>query len=185
MGTLAGESPLIVHNIALIGMRGAGKTSVARGLATALQRPHADSDEWIEQTTRQSIREIFATRGEAEFRRLEQLALAELLAVDDRIISVGGGAVLSPDNRALLSRRAFCIWLQAAPESLHQRISADDRSVTLRPALTALSPLDELRKISMERAPLYAAVAHHAERTDDADCDTIAARLVEVIRLRR
>lgn len=145
-------------NLVLIGLRGSGKTSVARVLAQRLQRTGIDSDEWLENQTHARIGDLLRTRGDAEFRRLEQAALAEILKQPGQVVSVGGGAVLAEENRRLL-RSASCVWLTAPTDVLLARIQADPHSAATRPALTALSPAAELQLLSDQRAPLYRELA--------------------------
>ena len=103
--------------------------------------------------------DIFARSGEHEFRRIESQALARALAGEGRVISAGGGAVLSEDNRRLMRARARCVWLTAEPRELLQRLEADGRTATLRPPLTAHPPEQEIAEILATRGPLYASIA--------------------------
>lgn len=163
-------------------MRGAGKTTVAGLLANLLARPCHDTDLLIEAESGRTIRDWFETSGEAAFRRVESETLRRLLDHTGQIISVGGGAVLSAENRARMKSAAWCVWLRAAPETLFQRLSADPRTHLLRPALTGLSLADELRLLAGQRDPLYAGLADHVVDTDPVDSARIAKQLAEVIR---
>lgn len=146
-------------NVVLIGPRGSGKSSVGRMLAERLGWPLADTDREIELAVGAAVREIFAQRGESGFRALERDAIARLAHVRSHVISVGGGAVLKPDNRRALRAAGVVVWLTATPEELLRRIEADAASAATRPALTAYSGLDEIRHLLAAREPLYAEIA--------------------------
>lgn len=156
---------LTARNIILLGARGCGKTSVGRELACRLGRPFVDTDEQIEARTGRVIRDIFAEDGEPAFRRLETEAIAAATRGQRQVISVGGGAVLSDRNRAMLRAAGVCIWLTAPAEELCRRIQADPGSAARRPPLTARAGLDEVRHLLAERERLYAATAHHVVST--------------------
>lgn len=154
------------RNIVLIGLRGSGKTSVARELAGRLQRMHIDTDELIQRRAQASISELFAAIGEAGFRALEQAAIADALGGDGRVISVGGGAVQTAENRELLQSRASCVWLTAPVEVLLERVRSDPLTASTRPTLTGLNPLDEMRSLLAGRGPLYRELATCIVDTD-------------------
>lgn len=166
----------------LIGLRGAGKTTVARLLGETLSRPHYDTDALIEAESGRTIRDWFESSGEAEFRRVESDILRRLLERSGQIISVGGGAVLTEENRVRMKSAAWCVWLRAQPGALQRRLLADPRTPLTRPALTGLPLPDELRLLAEQRDPLYAALADHVVDTDDRDSAQIAAHLAELIR---
>lgn len=170
--------------MALIGYRGCGKTSVGRIVARRLGRPFVDTDERIESRAGRTIREIFATDGEPYFRTLEREALVAALAAPLQVISLGGGAVLSADNRADLESAATCVWLTAEIDTLVARVRADPRSAERRPALTGDDLVDEVRRLLDERVPYYAALAAARidttgltiEQAAHAVCRAVAAR---------
>jgi shikimate kinase len=168
-------------NLILIGYRGCGKSSVGRRLATRLGWAFVDTDELIEAATGKSIRAIFEQEGEASFRQREAaifeqegeasfrqreaVVVAQVASGTRQVVSVGGGAVLVPENRAHLQAAGLCVWLTAPAEELLRRIQADPRSVAMRPALTAASALDEIRHLLGQREPLYASLAEHVVQT--------------------
>ena len=119
-------------NIVLIGYRGTGKTSVARELATRLDRPWFDADEELERTAGKSIAEIFAEGGEPAFRDWESLVVTRLAEQRGVILATGGGAILRAENRAALARHGRMVWLQASPETIHARIQADAATAARR-----------------------------------------------------
>jgi len=153
-------------SIILIGYRGCGKTAVGRELACRLRRPFIDTDEEIERRSGQSIRDLFQTRGEPAFRRLERDLIREVVRRRRCVISVGGGAVLDDDNVARLRSAGVCIWLTAAPEELLRRMVADPDNAARRPPLTDSDPLEEVRALLAQRTPRYESLADHTVPTD-------------------
>src|ERR1700739_3911895 len=118
--------------VALIGFMGAGKTTVGRALAKRLRWNFFDLDDVIEQREQRSIAEIFASSGEAGFRRMESMALRTLLqdrpTGSDLILALGGGAFIQPENRALLSEaRAITVLLEAPLEELRRRCTSEQK----------------------------------------------------------
>jgi shikimate kinase len=153
--------------IALIGYRGCGKTTVAREIAAITGAAFVDTDEEITRCAGRSIAEIFATDGEAAFRRMEAEVIARTVDSPPKAISVGGGAILDQINIARLRRVATVVYLTAEPEELWRRVSADFTTDTSRPALTPLAGPEEVRKVLTQRAPLY-------ERAADFMVDTMS-----------
>lgn len=143
----------------LVGLRGAGKSTVGAALARATGRPFLDLDRAIEDRAGRTLRALFAEDGEAAFRALEQEALGEALRLIPRLVlATGGGVVLAADNRALLRDHAV-IYLHAPPELLAARVSADPRSAEDRPPLTPGGPLAEAHALYAARDPLYREVS--------------------------
>jgi shikimate kinase len=170
-------------NVILIGLRGSGKSSVAELLAKRLGWVHVDTDELVEQQAGCSIREIFERHGEVHFRTLETQALEQVARGQRQVISVGGGAILAEHNRRLLRGAGVCIWLTAPPEELHRRLLADARTASLRPPLTDLPGLEEMRQSLQTREPWYAATADHAVDTSGRTIAEVAAAVVELVSL--
>lgn len=155
----APSRPLIV----LLGLRGAGKTTVGRRLAKRLKRPFVELDSRIERAAGLSLREIFSLHGEDYYRRLEREALEQLVRESltpaarhtrPPVVATGGGIVASPDAMALLARHAVTIWLRAEPEDHWQRVimHQGDR----RPMENQPQAMEALRALHARRAPLYA-----------------------------
>jgi shikimate kinase len=145
-------------NVVLIGYRGSGKTTVGRLVATRLGKKFVDADEVIIAKSGKSIREIFAAGGEAEFRRLEMQAIAELAKSEDHIIAVGGGAVTRSENRKSLAGSKI-VYLRCEAGELHQRISGDPATSDNRPSLTHLGGgIEEIEALLRQREPIYRAV---------------------------
>lgn len=143
------------QNIFLVGLMGAGKTSVGRMLAKRINRTFYDTDAEIERVTGVKIPVIFDIEGEAGFRAREEKMVEKLTAMDGIVLATGGGAVLSPANRALLKRHGRVIYLRAAPEDLWRRTRRDRN----RPLLQTANPLARLRELHAQRDPLYTEVA--------------------------
>lgn len=143
-------------NIYLVGLMGAGKTTVGRQLAKRLGRPFYDSDHEIVERTGVPIPMIFEIEGEEGFRRREAQAIAELTAESDIVLATGGGVVLNPENRARLHDTGWVVYLNVPPALLFER-TRHDRN---RPLLRVPDPLRKLEELHRQRDPLYREVAH-------------------------
>lgn len=139
------------RNLFLIGLMGAGKTTVGRALARRLGKTFHDSDREIETRTGVRVAHIFEIEGEDGFRRREAETIERLTALDDIVLATGGGAVLDPANRERLRTRGFVIYLHAHPRELWQR-TRHDRT---RPLLQNVDPRQRLELLYAERDPLY------------------------------
>jgi len=150
------EAPWATRTIALVGLMGAGKSTVGRRLAQALGRPFIDSDAEIEKAAGLSVADIFALHGEADFRRGERAVLERLLSGAPHVLATGGGAYLNEDTRTMMRQHAVTIWLNADLETLWKRVSRRDHRPLLRQAnaKTILSDLFEARKPIYEKADL-------------------------------
>ncbi len=142
-------------SIVLIGMMGAGKSSVGRLLARRTGLARFDTDEWIVSKTGMSIADIFEREGETGFRELETSALNELHPAGSAVIVTGGGIVLREENVKLLKRLGFVVWLEAEEDILLERASR----VGNRPLLQTENPRGSLSEMLRVRAPLYAGAA--------------------------
>jgi shikimate kinase len=142
-------------NIFLVGLMGAGKTTVGRMLARRLKLRFFDSDQEIERRCGVKVPVIFEIEGEAGFRVREEQALAELTALEGIVLATGGGAVLVADSRRRLAARGTVVYLNASPEDLFQRVRHDRN----RPLLATPDPLARLRELHAERDALYRSVA--------------------------
>jgi shikimate kinase len=140
------------RTIALVGLMGVGKTSVGKRLATAIGLPFRDADEAIEQAAGRTISEIFANRGEAEFRAGERRVIARLLDEPPHVLATGGGAFAQPETRALLKARAITVWLQADIAVLARRVGRKDT----RPLISGQDPVTVLTALAEARYPAYA-----------------------------
>jgi shikimate kinase len=165
-------------HVVLVGMMGAGKTTIGRGVAEALGRPLVDSDEQVEARTGRTVREIFETDGEPAYRALEREALrAALDAPEPAVIAAAGGVVLDPVNRMALAAAGTVVWLRADPAVLAARVDNDQDH---RPLL-ADDPDGTLRRLDAERRALYAEVADHVVDVDDLDPDQAAAAVLALV----
>lgn len=147
------------QGLALVGLRGTGKSSVGRILADRLGRPFADADVELEAASGRSIPSIFAEFGEPCFRDWEERMLGELTTRPELILATGGGVVLRELNRKRLREFGFVVWLTADPALLADRLLANPRALANRPALTAAGTIAELADVLEIRAPLYREVA--------------------------
>jgi shikimate kinase len=138
--------------IVLVGLMGAGKSSIGRRLAQALALPFVDADNEIETAAGATIEEIFARDGEAIFRNGERRVIARLLDGPTHVLATGGGAFMDPATRDLIRTRAISIWLRGDLELLLARVSRRNN----RPLLKAGDPRAVLAKLMEERHPVYA-----------------------------
>lgn len=150
-----------LERIVLVGFMGAGKTAVGRRLAELLGWEFVDSDLVIEESTGRSVRELFATEGEAEFRRLEQSTVAALLARRQVVIATGGGWPVRPGGLEGVPEGSATIWLQVTIDEVLRRVGDDSgRPLLDRPDAQAFA-VDLLRT----RAKRYALADHYADTT--------------------
>lgn len=148
----AAEGIVLDRTVALVGLMGAGKTTVGRRLAGALQLPFADADDAIVSAAGRSVEDIFAERGECEFRRGERQVIARLLAGPPHVLATGGGAFIDARTRALMKERAISIWLKAPLDVLMKRVAKRDT----RPLLKEDDPQAVMRRLLADREPIYA-----------------------------
>jgi shikimate kinase len=151
----APAQPLGAANIFLVGLMGAGKTSVGKLLARRLRKTFFDCDMEIERVTGVRVPVIFEIEGEAGFRLRESRMLAELTRGHDIVLATGGGAILTAENRRILSSNGIVVYLRATPHDLWQR-TRHDRN---RPLLQIADPLAKLTELHAERDPLYREIA--------------------------
>ena len=147
--------PEIKHNIYLVGMPGAGKSTVGRALAKCLHLTFVDADQAITDRTGVAIATIFELEGEAGFRQREATLIDELSARSDIVVATGGGVVLRESNRALLRATGAVVYLRAKIDDLWARTKHDSK----RPLLCAENPRAVLASMLEIREPLYAEVA--------------------------
>ncbi|RUN75204.1 shikimate kinase [Sphingomonas sp. TF3] len=138
--------------IVLVGLMGAGKSTVGRRLAIRLGLPFVDADTEIETAAGMSIPDIFDRFGEAYFRDGERRVIARLMEGERRVIATGGGAFVDPQTRAAILERGFAVWLDAKPSVLVERVSRRDT----RPLLRGRDPLAVLEELARVRNPFYA-----------------------------
>lgn len=147
--------------VVLVGPPGAGKSTIGRRLARELGVELVDTDAWIEAETGRTIADIFATDGEAEFRRIEERVVRQAVSGDHAVVSLGGGAVLSAATRALLRDRTV-VYLEISVAEGLRRTGAG----TTRPLLNGADPDAQYRQLMRQRRPLYREVASVRVRAD-------------------
>ena len=140
------------RTIVLVGLMGAGKTTVGRRLASALGMPFKDADHEIEHAAGQTVSEIFEKYGEDHFRDGERKVIARLVSGEPCVLATGGGAFMNEETRALIKAKAVSVWLKAELELLFERVMRRDT----RPLLRTGDPRDILGKLMEERYPAYA-----------------------------
>jgi shikimate kinase len=168
---LIGTRPLV-----LIGMMGAGKTTVGRRLAARLGRRFVDSDEEIEKAAGMTIEEIFKTRGEADFRAGEVRVIGRLLADSAIVLGTGGGAFINAETRAAVKRLAVSVWIKADFELLFQRVSRRSN----RPLLKTANPRETLMGLIEARYPIYAE-ADVTVVSRDVPQDQVASEVIDAV----
>jgi len=161
------------ENIFLIGLMGAGKTSVGRILARRLGKTFYDVDHEIERSTGVKVPVIFEIEGEAGFRARESKVLSALVARRNIVLATGGGAVLAETNRRLLAQNGFVIYLRAGANDLWLR-TRHDRN---RPLLQTADPRAKLRELLAQRDPLYREIAHLVVETGNQSVNSLVHRL--------
>jgi shikimate kinase len=162
-------------NLYLVGMMGAGKTTIGRLLGRRLKLPFLDCDHEIERRCGVKVPLIFDIEGEGGFRARETQVLAELTALEGVVLATGGGAVLAEANRRRLAAGGTVVYLCARPEDLYERVRQDRN----RPLLATADPLARLRELYLQRDPLYREVADLIVDTGRQSVQSLARSLVE------
>jgi shikimate kinase len=172
-----GQLPNPPGSIFLVGMMGAGKTSVGRALSRRTGKPFHDSDHVIEERTGVKIPVIFEIEGEAGFRARECAVLEELTALPEIVLATGGGAVLNERNREHLRSRGTVVYLRASVRDLLNR-TRHDRN---RPLLQTADPKARLTELFEARDPLYRETAHVTIDTGSQSLTSLVARLHQML----
>lgn len=168
------------ERIALIGLRGAGKTTLGQLTAQALAVPFVELDREIERASGMELSEIFATHGQAMFRQLERQCLDAIIARFDRaVIATGGSLVTEPATYDRLLSSCFVVWLSATPDEHMGRVLAQG---DLRPMADGPQAMDDLRAILDSRRPLYAKANAMVDTSDKTDAQAFAALLGVIAR---
>lgn len=165
-------------NIFLVGMMGAGKTTVGRALAHKMQMRFLDTDKALVERTGVPVATVFEIEGEEGFRRRESSVLAEIAAGDDCIIATGGGAVLAEENRRVMRENGTVIYLRARVADLWERTRHD----TTRPLLATPDPRAMLARLLEERDALYREAAHVVVETGAQSASALAMRVMAALR---
>jgi shikimate kinase len=171
------KSPAITRPIVLIGLMGAGKSTVGRRLAKKLGLKFIDSDDEIEKAAGCSIEDIFERFGEAEFRQGEKRVLERLLDEAPKVLATGGGAFMNDNIRARILTKSTAVWLRAGLESLFERTSRRGG----RPLLKTADPRKTLENLINERYPVYGKAPIIID-TDDETLDSTVERIVDALK---
>jgi shikimate kinase len=164
------------RTVVMVGMMGAGKSSVGRRLATRLGLPFVDADAEIEQAANATINEIFDRHGEAYFRDGERRVIRRLLDGAPKVLATGGGAFMQPETRAAIKGNAISIWLKADRDLILSRVKRRSN----RPLLKTGDPEAVIDRLMAERHPVYAEADIHIQSRDvahDLVIDDILAAL--------
>ncbi len=164
-------------SVVLIGLMGAGKTSVGRRLAARLDLPFADADGEIEEAAGKTISDIFEEHGEAYFRDGERRVIARLLRSGPQVLATGGGAYMTSETRSNISKGGLSVWLKADVDLLTKRV----RKRNTRPLLRGRNPRTVLTKLMKERYPVYAGADITVE-TKDVPHEVIVSEIILALR---
>jgi shikimate kinase len=162
--------------IVLVGLMGAGKSTIGKRLAKRLGMAFLDSDDEIEKAAGQTITEMFARYGEPSFRDGERRVISRLVGGEPKVIATGGGAFMDPQTRTLIVEKTISVWLDAEPATLAHRVSRRDH----RPLLRGKDPLAVLRELAAVRNPVYAQAALHI-RSEEAPHERTVERIIEAL----
>lgn len=163
------------ENIYLVGLMGAGKTTIGRQLARTLKLPFYDSDKAIEESTGVDIPTIFEFEGEEGFRDREQKMIQQLTKMDGIVLATGGGAILREENRQLLKENGFIVYLQCSVDRILERTRRD----TQRPLLNTAEPRERIELLFAQREPLYLACADYKIDTGILQSKVVVNHILE------
>lgn len=164
-------------NIILVGLMGAGKSTIGRNLARQLGKEFYDSDRVIEERTGVDIATIFEIEGEQGFRDREEQVINELCRMDNIVLATGGGSILREVNRKNMRKHGHVIYLRTTAEMLYSRIRYDKS----RPLMQTKSPLDTLKNLLKDREPFYMEVADTIITTGKQKATAIVKRVEEAL----
>ncbi|WP_031433846.1 shikimate kinase AroK [Methylomarinum vadi] len=165
-------------NIYLIGLMGAGKTTIGRQLAKSLKMPFYDSDKAIEDQTGVTIPTIFEYEGEEGFRCREQSVIEQLTGLNGIVLATGGGAIIKERNREALQRHGFVVYLRCSVDKILQRTRRDNK----RPLLNTANPRERLEALYAEREPLYLSCADYQIDTGIMPSKIVVKKILQEFR---
>lgn len=166
-----------MKNIALVGFMGTGKTAVSRAFAEKLGMKYVSTDDLIEKKEKTGIREIFAEKGEAYFRKAEKNIIREASLMKGVVIDAGGGAVIDLENVENLKKHAILVCLWAEPEVILERT----KKYTHRPLLSAGDGLAKIKELLDRRKPFYERADYHV-RTSRMTVDRVVSEIQRVVK---
>jgi shikimate kinase len=166
------------ENIYLVGLMGAGKTTIGRQLAKSLSVPFYDSDKAIEESTGVDIPTIFEFEGEEGFRYREQKMIQQLTQLEGIVLATGGGAILREENRRLLKENGFIVYLQCSVDRILERTRRD----TQRPLLKTENPRERIESLFAQREHLYLSCADYIIDTGIMQSKTVVNHILEEYR---
>ena len=169
-------------NIALIGYRCTGKTTVGEILARDLERVFLDTDALIEERAGCSIETLISTKGWDHFRQVEKGLVQEISMRDNLVIATGGGVVMDEENVKNLKENAWIVWLNGRPEVLKERMGKEQRSGKGRPSLTGADPLSEIEGVLSIRKPFYERAGHLTVDTSNLSIRETAVLIMKTIK---
>jgi len=164
------------RNIVLVGMMGAGKSSIGKRLAERLDLNFVDADTEIETAAGKTIPEIFAEHGEPYFREGERRVIARILDSHGQVLATGGGAIMNVETRTRVAARAVSVWLKADAETLMHRV----RKRSNRPLLRTADPEATLRGLMEQRHPIYA-LADVTVLSREVPHEVIVSEIIEAL----
>lgn len=167
------------ENIYLIGLMGAGKTTIGRQLARSLRLPFYDSDKAIEENTGVDIATIFEYEGEDGFRKREKQMIQRLTAIKGIVLATGGGVILSEENRNLLINNGFVVYLQCSVQRVLERTRKDN----MRPLLQTDNPKERLEQLFEQRESLYLSCADYKIDTGERQTKVVIREILKAYQL--
>lgn len=169
------------NNIILVGLMGAGKSTIGKNLAKRLKKDFYDSDRIIEERTGVDISTIFEIEGEHGFRDREEQVIAELCEMKNIVLATGGGCILSENNRKNMMKGGHVVYLRTSADLLYSRIRFDKS----RPLMQTKSPLDTLKTLLNNREPYYMEVSDTVIMTGKQKINTLVKKVEGVLKERR
>lgn len=179
---LSNNDPNIIKplcNVVLVGFMGTGKTSIGKRVAHSLGFTFVDTDELIVKSAGKAITKIFSENGEDYFRELESQILQNCGEHTKQVISTGGGIVLREENRQLLTKIGYVIWLKASAEAILERVSRNQE----RPLLHTANPLQTIKDLLQQRETLYSSSSDFTIETDELSIDETSFGICESARV--
>jgi len=166
-----------MENIILVGFMGTGKTAVAREISRILEFPHFETDKMIEEQEGLSISDIFAQKGEEYFREVEHNLIRGVYEEQKEkiVICTGGGLPLQEQNREVLKKCGYVVWLKTSPEETFERVSMNND----RPLLQTEDPMQTIKDLMAQRWPIYEEVANFQIETTGLNASELASGIVD------